>query len=182
MMSIFRLTHLTAEQIQLDWLRLAHAGLVHRLFILLRASLHARCSPTERAPLTLTLIPGETHPDAQDPAAAARTLPGSVWPPSNMFPAWRRGKRTGGSTTRTMVTAQQPGQVRKVRVSCWILLSATCIFSAQAQGKMQQLEVFFFFVHKMYCWMLPEDAQEKSLWMGCQCNVWLKIYMGVQQK
>ncbi|XP_062294225.1 protein sidekick-2 [Scomber scombrus] len=52
-----------------------------------------------------------------------------------MFPAWRRGRRTGGSTVPpgTMVTAGQTGQVGQVWVSCWILLSATCILSAQAQ-------------------------------------------------
>ncbi|XP_042249381.1 protein sidekick-2 isoform X4 [Thunnus thynnus] len=52
-----------------------------------------------------------------------------------MFPAWRRGRRTGGSTVPpgTMVTAGQTAQVGQVWVSCWILLSATCILSAQAQ-------------------------------------------------
>ncbi|XP_053194585.1 protein sidekick-2-like [Scomber japonicus] len=52
-----------------------------------------------------------------------------------MFPAWRRGRRTGGSTVPpgTMVTAGLTGQVGQVWVSCWILLSATCILSAQAQ-------------------------------------------------
>lgn len=58
-----------------------------------------------------------------------------MWPLSNMFPAWRRGRRTGGSTVPpgTMVTAGQTAQVGQVWVSCWILLSATCILSAQAQ-------------------------------------------------
>ncbi|GLD49289.1 protein sidekick-2-like protein, partial [Lates japonicus] len=59
-----------------------------------------------------------------------------AWPqPSNMFPAWRRGRRTGSSTVapRTMDTAGRTGQVGQVWVSCWILLSATCILSARAQ-------------------------------------------------
>ncbi|XP_033945055.1 protein sidekick-2 isoform X8 [Pseudochaenichthys georgianus] len=52
-----------------------------------------------------------------------------------MSPAWRRGRRTGVSTVvpRTMVTAGRAGQVGQVWVSCWILLSATFIHSAQAQ-------------------------------------------------
>lgn len=61
MMSIFRLAHLTAEQIQLDWLRLAHAGLVHRLFILPRACLHAWCSLTEWA---LSTVPPSHSPSS----------------------------------------------------------------------------------------------------------------------
>lgn len=70
MMSILRLAHLTAEQIQLDWLRLAHAGLVHRLSTLQRFCLHARCSLAERAlpttPQSLTLIISEEQSDAQE--------------------------------------------------------------------------------------------------------------------
>lgn len=42
----------------------------------------------------------------------------------------------------TMVTAGQTGQVGQVWVSYWILLSATCILCAQAQGKI-------FFVHSV---------------------------------
>ena len=59
-------------------------------------------------------------------------------PLSNMFPAWRRKRRTGGSMVappRTMVFTA--GQVAQVWVSCWILLSATCILGARAQGKMR---------------------------------------------
>ncbi|KAK1877475.1 putative aldehyde dehydrogenase [Dissostichus eleginoides] len=54
-----------------------------------------------------------------------------------MSPAWRRGRRTGVSTVvpRTMVTAGRTGQVGQVWVSCWILLSATFIHSAQAQAE-----------------------------------------------
>ncbi|XP_069381285.1 protein sidekick-2 isoform X2 [Paralichthys olivaceus] len=51
-----------------------------------------------------------------------------------MFPAWRRKRRTGGSTVappRTMVVTA--GQVGQVWISCWILLSATCILRASAQ-------------------------------------------------
>ncbi|KAM6967195.1 protein sidekick-2 isoform 1-T1 [Tautogolabrus adspersus] len=52
-----------------------------------------------------------------------------------MYPARRPGRRTGGSVVapRTMVTAGRTGQVGQVWVSCWILLCATCILSAQAQ-------------------------------------------------
>nr|XP_020466112.1 protein sidekick-2-like isoform X2 [Monopterus albus] len=52
-----------------------------------------------------------------------------------MLPAWRRGWRTGGSTVaqRTMVKTVRTGEVGQRWVSCWILLSATCIVSAQAQ-------------------------------------------------
>ncbi|XP_058510217.1 protein sidekick-2 isoform X1 [Solea solea] len=52
-----------------------------------------------------------------------------------MSPARRRGKRTGCSTSapRTVATAGGSGQVAQVWVSCWILLSATCILSARAQ-------------------------------------------------
>lgn len=139
MMSILRLAHLTAEQFQLNWLRLAHAGLVHRLFTLY--CLHARRSLTE-------LCPTVTHPHHRRGTvwrtgpAAHRTLSGSVWSPSNMYPARRRGRRTGVSTMapRTMDTAERTGQVW---VSCWIVLSATYILSAQAQGKMRNSDWFY---------------------------------------
>lgn len=90
-------------------------------------------------PQSLTPITSEEQSDAQDQQQPGLFFPGSVWPPSNMFPARRRGKRTGYSTVapRTMVTARRTGQVGQVWVSCWILLSATCILSAQAQGKMR---------------------------------------------
>ncbi|KAF3846276.1 hypothetical protein F7725_003354 [Dissostichus mawsoni] len=88
--------------------------------------------PEDRAG-SLTLIASEEQSDAQDRQQPG--LPGSVWAPSNMSPAWRRGRRTGVSTVvpRTMVTAGRTGQVGQVWVSCWILLSATFIHSAQAQ-------------------------------------------------
>lgn len=146
MMSILCLAHLTAEQIQLDWLRLAHAGLVHRLFILPRAYLmHAWCS------LTKSLrSPPVTQPHHQWGAVwrtgptANRTLPGSVCPRSNMFPAWRRGNRTGSSTVplRTMTTAGRTEQVGQVWVSCWVLLLTTCVLGAKAQGKTRNSVVF----------------------------------------
>lgn len=146
MMSILCLAHLTAEQIQLDWLRLAHAGLVHRLFILPRAYLmHAWCS------LTKSLrSPPVTQPHHQWGAfwrtgpTANRTLPGSVCPRSNMFPVWRRGNRTGSSTVplRTMTTAGRTEQVGQVWVSCWVLLLTTCVLGAKAQGKTRKSVVF----------------------------------------
>ncbi|KAM7371720.1 hypothetical protein PAMP_008931 [Pampus punctatissimus] len=82
---------------------------------------------------SLTLITSEEQCDAQDQQHPG-LIPGSVRPPSNMLPAWRRGRRTGNSTVppRTMVTAGQTGQVW---VSCWILLSGTCILTAHAQAQ-----------------------------------------------
>lgn len=144
MMSILRLAHLTAEQIQLDWLRLAHAGLVHGLF---HTTACLSACPVLSEGASSAHNPPVTHPHHQRGAvwrtgpAAHRTLSGSVWPPSNMYPARRRGRRTGGSTVapRTMVTAERTGQVW---VSCWILLSATCILSAQAQGRMRNKNYF----------------------------------------
>lgn len=95
--------------------------------------------PPPPPPQSLTPITSEEQSDAQDQQQPGLFFPGSVWPPSNMFPARRRGRRTGYSTVapRTMVTARRTGQVGQVWVSCWILLSATCILSAQAQGKMR---------------------------------------------
>lgn len=98
--------------------------------------------------------PPVTHPHHQWGAvwrtgpAAARSLSGSVWPPSNMFPAWRRERRIGRSTVaqRTMVTVGWIGQLGQMSVSCWMLLSATCILRAQAQGKMRNSDDFF-------CWL-----------------------------
>ncbi|TMS15293.1 Protein sidekick-2 [Larimichthys crocea] len=91
--------------------------------------------PPPPPPQSLTPITSEEQSDAQDQQQPGLFFPGSVWPPSNMFPARRRGRRTGYSTVapRTMVTARRTGQVGQVWVSCWILLSATCILSAQAQ-------------------------------------------------
>lgn len=109
---------------------------------------------------SLTLIISEEQSDAQEQQEQqqqhARTLPGECGecPPSNMFPARRRGRRTGGSTVppRTVVTAGRTGQVGQVWVSCWILLSATCILSARAQGKMRNSENDFFFLTLCFCW------------------------------
>lgn len=98
----------------------------------------ARALSTSPPPSHSPASPVRSSLDSQDQPAARRTLPESVWPPSNMSPAWTRGRRTGGSTVapRTMVTAGRTGQVGQVWVSCWILLSATCFLGARAQGKM----------------------------------------------
>ncbi|XP_047428887.1 protein sidekick-2 isoform X2 [Mugil cephalus] len=52
-----------------------------------------------------------------------------------MFPAWTRSIRTGGLTIapRTMVSVGRTGRVGQVLVSCWFLLSTTCVLTAQAQ-------------------------------------------------
>ncbi|XP_076739358.1 protein sidekick-2 isoform X3 [Maylandia zebra] len=52
-----------------------------------------------------------------------------------MFPAWRRGNRTGSSTVplRTMTTAGRTEPVGQVWVSCWVLLLTTCVLGAKAQ-------------------------------------------------
>lgn len=60
---------------------------------------------------------------------------GRVWPPSNMYPAGRRGRCPGGSgvAPRTPLPTVRTGQVRVA--SWWILLAATCVIGARAQGK-----------------------------------------------
>ena len=88
-----------------------------------------------------------------------------------MFPARRRGRRTGGSTVapRTVVTAGRTGQVGQVWVSCWILLSATCILSARAQGKMRNSENdFFLFFPPRFCW--ERTRKKKSLTENKNCS------------
>lgn len=65
---------------------------------------------------------------------------GRVWPPCNMYPAGRRGRCPGGSgvAPRTLLTTGRTGQVWVA--SCWILLSATCVIGARAQGKTRRGE------------------------------------------
>lgn len=74
---------------------------------------------------------------AQKPAPGLFFPPpsGRVWPPSNMYPAGRRGRCPGGSgvAPRTPLPTVRTGQVRVA--SCWILLAATCVIGARAQGK-----------------------------------------------
>uniref|UniRef100_A0A3P8VYA1 Ig-like domain-containing protein n=1 Tax=Cynoglossus semilaevis TaxID=244447 RepID=A0A3P8VYA1_CYNSE len=73
---------------------------------------------------------GLTHRTISSPDSQ----PGSVRSQSNMFPAWRRrGMRTEGAAVAPPRTVIIAGQVGQVWVSCWILLSATCILSAWAQ-------------------------------------------------
>lgn len=83
---------------------------------------------------SLTRVTGEEQSDAQDQRQPG-LFPG-VWPPSNMFPAWRRGRRSGRSTVVTL------GGIGQMSASCWMLLAATCILSAQAQGKMRNSDFF----------------------------------------
>ncbi|GAA6218223.1 protein sidekick-2-like [Lates japonicus] len=85
-----------------------------------------------------------------------------------MFPAWRRGRRTGSSTVapRTMDTAGRTGQVGQVWVSCWILLSATCILSARAQGKIRNSDFFPPLITQCIyccCWRRLEKRTRKSV-------------------
>ena len=88
-----------------------------------------------------------------------------------MFPARRRGRRTGGSTVapRTVVTAGRTGQVGQVWVSCWILLSATCILSARAQGKMRNSENDFF-LSLSSSLLLGAHEKKKSLTENKNCS------------
>lgn len=88
---------------------------------------------------------GLTHRTISSPDSQ----PGSVRSQSNMFPAWRRrGMRTEGAAVAPPRTVIIAGQVGQVWVSCWILLSATCILSAWAQGKNRD---FFFFLMWFTC-------------------------------
>lgn len=165
MMSIPLLKHFAAGQIQLDWLRFSHLGLVNWRFFLPLSICHSSAcqSAFTSLPSGLSFLrsPPVTHPHqhrravwrtgpvaegagavegAASVVAAVRTFSGgTLWQsPSNMFPAWRRDIRTWSSTVppRSMFGPRQVGQVW---VSFWILLLSTCIPSALAQGKIRNL-------------------------------------------
>lgn len=61
--------------------------------------------------------------------------------------------RTEGAAVAPPRTVIIAGQVGQVWVSCWILLSATCILSAWAQGKNRDFFFFFNVIHVQLLWL-----------------------------